>query len=280
MSPIEPRRQSRISSTCACDAARRRPLIDIRLYARVIWRFKLLVLGGFVLATLLAVLSMTKVSPAVWGAQETLLISQRGFAEGRAVLPQVQTPSGAASGYADPGRLASLSDYYSRLANGDEVRRHIRKEGQAPLAFFAAPVISNVTGNATLLPMLTITGEATTPGRALENTRTASAGFRGYVEQRQVEAGIPDQQRTVISVLNRAAKATVIQPRKKTIPIMVFLAVMAATLGLALILENMRPRLQVVEPTLMSNLADHRASHPQPTASAGRSDARRADARR
>jgi hypothetical protein len=224
---------------------------------------------------------MARLSPPVWGAQETLLITQQGFAEGRSVFPQVQTSNGAAPEYADLGRLSSLSDYYSRLANGDAVLRRIpRKRGEAPPVFVAAPLISYATGNATPLPMLTISGEATTPGGALGSTRTASAAFRGYVAQRQIKAGIPEDQRIVISVLNRAAKATVIQPRKKTIPLMVFLAVIAATLGLALILENMRPRLQVVEPTLTSNLADHRASHPQPATGAGRSDARRADARR
>jgi hypothetical protein len=204
------------------------------------------------LATLLAALSVVRVSlnegrpefryrqHLVWSAQETLLISQAGFLEGRTTVP----PD------ADPSRLAGLSAYYAQLANSDAIQSRIpliSKDMPLPLVV-AAPVTSYVGSSATLLPMLTFTGEASTASQAIEVTRTASNAFRSYLAQQQTKAAIPKHERVVISVLNMPVQAKVAEPRKKTIPLMVFLAVMAATVGLALILENVRPRAAAVRP--------------------------------
>ena len=64
------------------------------------------------------------------------------------------------------------------------------------------------------------------------------SGCTGKRQQR--DAGIPREQRVLVTVLNRANATTVsvLQPRKKTIAIMAFMAIMAATFGVALILEN------------------------------------------
>jgi hypothetical protein len=242
----------------------------------VLWRFRFLVLGGFVLGILLAALSLAKVTfahgrpalayrePTVWAAQETLLITQRGFPEGRVSV--------------DPGNLSGLSVFYSRLANSDAVQSQIPLiEKDKPLpSVTAAPAISYVAGNASLLPMLTITGEATTWSGTIQLTRVASNTFRTYIEQRQAAAAIPRSQRVIISVLNAPSGATVVQSHKKTIPLMVFVAVLAATVGLALILENVRPlpRSPAVEPAPLQHLAGHRPQHP-PLAGADRADAGR-----
>ncbi len=244
----------------------------------MLWRFKFLVIGGFVLATLLATVSMANVTFAhgkpvftyrqslVWAAQETLLITQPGFLEGRVTLPPT----------ADPGRLTSLSLFYAQLANSDAVQSQIpliRKNKPLPFVTIT-PVTSYVGGNASLLPILNVAGNARTSKGAIRVTRAASEAFRAYLAQRQVKASIPDGQRVVISVLNLPTKAIVVEPRKKTIPLMVFVAVLAATVVLAVILENVRPRALAVRPAPMENLAGQRKVR-SPSADVRRSSARR-----
>jgi hypothetical protein len=138
----------------------------------------------------------------------------------------------------------------------------------------AAPVINTASGSAIPTPNLTITGEGPSSGLAISRARAESAAFRSYVEQQQTAAGIPDNQRIFLTVLNRAAKATVVQPRKKTVAMMVFVAILALTIGLALLLENLRPRLRLVEDASTVSMDEHRPLQPQPMAGAGHADAR------
>ena len=50
----------------------------------------------------------------------------------------------------------------------------------------------------------------------------------------------------IVQDVAQPKKAKVFSPRSKTMPIVVFLAVMLATFGLAFLLENVRPRKQEV----------------------------------
>lgn len=61
------------------------------------------------------------------------------------------------------------------------------------------------------------------------------------MSRRQTEAGIPANERIVLQVLETGANAQLLSPRKKTLPALVFMAVLAATLALAFVLENVRP---------------------------------------
>src|SRR3954453_15978062 len=128
---------------------------------RVIWRFKFLVACGFLLAILLAVLSTAKISldhgrpaltyrqPVGWGANETLLITQHGFPEGRTIFPQAVTQTGGTvPEYADPTRLAQLAESYAHIANSDVVRNRIPlKRGESRALVTASPLVSTI-GNA------------------------------------------------------------------------------------------------------------------------------------
>ena len=68
----------------------------------------------------------------IYGAQETLLITQHGFTEGRTIFPAVVTKEGSQPKYADPGRLASLGDFYARIANSDVVETRRRSSVVCP----------------------------------------------------------------------------------------------------------------------------------------------------
>ena len=61
-------------------------------------------------------------------------------------------------------------------------------------------------------------------------------------------AKIPTDQRIDLQSVQRATRPVVVEPRKKILAIVVFLAVIAATVGLAFILENLRPRVRAVAP--------------------------------
>jgi capsular polysaccharide biosynthesis protein len=212
----------------------------------------------------------------IWAGQETLLITERGFPEGRTVFPVLGSGSTGTPQYADPSRLADLADFYARLANSDVVLERIpgtHVQIRRPLVT-AAPVVS--AANQAPLPLLSFTGEAQTPNGALRLTHAAVNAFRSYMADKQNGANIPTDQRVVLSVVDDAAKAVVVQPRKKTTPLLVFVAIVAATLVFTLILEHMRPRIRVVEEAVRPReLGAQRAAQPQSAVGVGRADANR-----
>src|SRR5689334_21399518 len=108
------------------------------MYGRVLWRFRLIVAAGFVLALMLAFLSVVRVGPhgvryrhsELWSTTMRMLVTQRGAPEVRLyaqepVTPSSPTPSSADRGIpvADPARFNSLALLYAQLASSDPVRR-------------------------------------------------------------------------------------------------------------------------------------------------------------
>lgn len=227
--------------------------MDLGLYFRVIWRFRFFVVIGIIVALTLALLSVVKVSfsdgvrvayreTPQWQSQALLLISQPGFPEGRAVAGL--TDEGAAT---DPARLSNLPYLYAEMANGDEVRARFH-QFQLPRGDFAAQPFTVTTANAYQLnlPLLGINGISDTPRNAILVTRSAARAFSEYLEEEQIRAGIPEAQRVVVPVLREPTKVQRVAGPKKTIPIVIFLAVMLAVVGLAFVLENLRPQIRLV----------------------------------
>lgn len=226
--------------------------MDLALYFRVIWRFRYLALAGVVLAFMLAFFSYAKVSLAgityrgseTWEASETLMITEPGFPIGRSGSTTVVSPTSTADTASSPTdtlRFASLAPVYAQLATSDATTRLARKQGPLPGSFTASPVAFRRQG-ARQLPFITITGTAATPASAVEVARRASAALVVFVERRQAAAGIAKKNRTVIEIVNEAKGATKVKGRNLTVPIVIFLTVAIATLALAFILENLRPR--------------------------------------
>jgi uncharacterized protein involved in exopolysaccharide biosynthesis len=67
-----------------------------------------------------------------------------------------------------------------------------------------------------------------------------------YVQLQQQSAKIPASQRVDLQIVQRATRPVVVEPRKKTLAIVVFVAVVAAAVGLSFALENLRPRVHAV----------------------------------
>jgi len=223
--------------------------VDIALYARVLWRFKFLVLGGIVLGVALAVLSMAKVTfahgkpalkyrtPPTYASFATVLInSGKGF------------PWGSAVGASGTGALDSLSIFYSHLASTDPVKQRLHLLPGESAGMLVSPVLDASQGACCItLPMLSIEGYAQTASLAIDVARRGTQAFIGYISERQQAARIPASQRVSLQVLNPAIGAVVISKRKKTVPILVFGLVLAAAVGLAFLLENLRPSVRLVD---------------------------------
>jgi hypothetical protein len=231
--------------------------MDLGLYASVLWRFRWIVLLGTLLAVVLTLLTVAKVTSdglayrkaETWQAQTTLLLTQPGFPEGRALFPDPEAKGEERSkySYTDPSRFASLTALYSQFAQSDEVRALVRREGAPPgSSVSAAPVIPEGPNTYALLPVIALFGKAQSRGDAVETTRLGTEAFMAFLDRKAREAEIPDSQRVQVEVLARPRGAVVIEPRKKTLPIVVFLTVITGTVGLVFVLENLRSRVRPV----------------------------------
>jgi hypothetical protein len=241
--------------------------MDFRLYARVLWRFRLIVMLGLIIGLLLSVLSMARISShgltyrqaELWSSTTRLGVTQQGFPWGRLfatepAAPGQEPPSAAEQAarlgipIADPNRLNNLAVLYAELATSDPVRALMRRDGPIRGKIIATPLV--VGDNRIMLPLIDVTAIASTRRGAYELALRSATALESYVRDQQRTNNVPDSDRVVIQEVQRPKGADVFQPRSKTMPIVVFLAVLLATVGLAFLLENLRPRTaQVSEPT-------------------------------
>jgi hypothetical protein len=232
--------------------------VDLQLYFRVLWRFRFLVAIGLLAALALSAFSLLSVGPSgvtyrqqeVWSSSAKLLVSQDGFPEGRSIteLYKFVTDEQTGERLAQPifpgsARFQELAALYSALATTDDARAVIAQDGPLPGALSAA-TLSSSDGDS--LPLVVMTGTAASPDAAVATANRAATGFVKYIKQRQAGDDVPPDQRSTLTVVEQASGATLLVPRKLTRPIFIFLAVMMAVLGLAFVLENMRPRVRPV----------------------------------
>lgn len=233
--------------------------MDLALYGRVLRRFWPLVVTGVILASSLAFLSLVRVTshgvsyrnPKVWESQALILLTEHGFPWGRTVIP------GAGTGDSAPQvvNLSGLTDLYSQFANSDDVKRLMRDEG-APRTWSitAAAAVPAIQGAA--LPVIALSGRANSANEAVSAVEYGRRALVEYVERQQRAAKIPTDQRINLQIVQRATAPVVVEPRSKTLAVVVFVALMVATVGLAFILENLRPRVRVVAPATPAFRAD------------------------
>jgi hypothetical protein len=223
--------------------------MDFGLYARVLWRFRLLVLFGLTLATSLALLSFVRVDTEgigyrqveLWSGTTRLLVTQRGFPEGRLYGQTATAGDESPDPIVDPGRFNNLAVLYSQLATSDPVRALMRRDGPILGQIIATPVVGGGEFK-TQLPMIDITAISTTPQGALRLAERSGNALATYLQAEQQASRVPVADRAVIVPVIRPVKPQLFQPRSKTMPVVVFFAVMFVTVGLAFLLENLRPR--------------------------------------
>lgn len=226
--------------------------MDLALFARVVWRFRVLVAVGLSLALLLSFLSLVRVDVGAgfkltyreheqWESLATLFVSSPGFRWGSVSGGTATDPEVA---QAEQGRVLALTNLYMQAATTDEVLVLMAREGPIVGAVQTFPVTAGSDGSGDLLPMITFSAIAPTPAQAQQLARRHIRAFLDFL--RRDQSGIPADERVSVEVVRRPQAPVLLQPRKKTRPIIVFLTVAIATFGLAFILENLRPRVRVV----------------------------------
>ena len=232
--------------------------MDLRLYARVLWRFRLLTACGVLLATLLAFVSYVNVGyengkPTLryrdsqqWASYTKLLVTQKGFPWGYSVTPPAEAidptapPSGVNLRFADQARFTNLAILYSQLATSDAVRSIMGEDGPVRGTVMAAPVLAlNNPGNP--LPIISLAGISTSPKQARSVTVRATAAIQEFLRRQQETNDIPAADRVQVQTLEAPRAAQLFKGRSKTLPILVFFALITATAALAFVLENVRP---------------------------------------
>ena len=231
--------------------------MDFRLYADVVSRHRKVVAYGLGLAFVLALLAMVSIGPGgigyrqseEWSSTSRIGVTQRGFPWGRLFAQDAEslTPAEQARRLgipiADPNRFKDLAFLYAELATSDPVRRVMLRSGPIDGEVAAEPVIAE---NGITLPLIDVTATAASSGEAIAIAQRAANALDRYVEQQQRSNRVPASDRVVLLKVLRAEEATLTKPRPKTIPVVVFLFIAAGTIGLAFLLENLRPPVQLV----------------------------------
>jgi hypothetical protein len=228
--------------------------MDLRLFLRVAARFRLLMLTGLILAVALATLSYLRIdfengtldvsyrSDEQWASYTRLLLTQPGFKWGSSLSapgdPEAEPQVGHQA--AIEGRLPTLATIYATFVTSDPVTRLMLQRGPIEGAIQAQALPSDPSGNS-LLPIVNISATGTTVGKSQELAIRAAEALRVYVENQQRANGVAPEDRVQLRYLNRAGFSELVMPRKKTVPIVVFMLVMFATTALAFVLENLRP---------------------------------------
>ena len=91
------------------------------------------------------------------------------------------------------------------------------------------------------LPLIDVTAIATTPRGSMRLAVRSAKAFETYLTDQQRLNKVPTIDRVVVQQVQVPRRAEIFRPRSKTMPIVIFMAVMFATVGLAFLLENVRP---------------------------------------
>jgi hypothetical protein len=234
------------------------------MYAGVLWRFRVIVAAGLAFALLLAFLSVVRVSShglayrhsELWSTTMQLLVTQRGAPEVRLYAqeptqPGQPTPSGGDQAnrlgipIADPARFNSLAILYAEFATSDPVRRLALRGTPIPGQILATALRDSDSGVS--LPLIDLSAISTSRAKAVELARRSASALDTYVSALQKANNVPVSDRVVLRTIVEPKAPSVYQPRSKTMAIVVFLAVMLATFGIAFLLENLRPRVRAVD---------------------------------
>jgi hypothetical protein len=236
--------------------------MDLKLFGAVLWRFRVLVLAGVLTAFALAALTAVRLEfegakpgfsyryPEIWESSSLLLLTQEGFPWGRStlseVVPLMRTGDGEtqyAPRFADTPRYQGLAVLYAHLATSDGVRRIILADGPIDGEYGAEAV--RASDGASYLPMISIKAYGPSPAAATQLANRATTAFRTYLDRYQAANDVPRPQRVEVPVVNEPRKATLFEGRSLTRPMFVLLLGLTLIIGLAFILENIRPRRSV-----------------------------------
>jgi hypothetical protein len=230
--------------------------MDIRLLIRVISRFRYLALAGVLLAVAATIFSAARLDTTHWrlhfrqqlqyqstavllvdGNRPSWLYAVPPGTSGATTATTAATTTGT---IADPARLGGLTSLYGYFVQSDAVRR---LTGSEPVNSVSAVTITADVGNGRRdpLPLLAVMATGGSPHAATDLAGRVTAAFQRYVHDRQTEAHVSDQDRVTLRVVNAPSPATLVAPRSYTRSIVAGLLTIIATIGLMLVIENLRP---------------------------------------
>jgi len=189
--------------------------------------------------------TLTARSDETWLSASTLFVTQDGFPWGRTIFDETVKIDGVGDEptliprFGDPGRYSGLATLYVELAKGDEVQQAFR--AKAPPGATYQPEVVKSSDGGSVLPMIYMKGFGPTAALAESAANLAADEFRRYLASEQVQARISEDRRVSVVVTSRAIPAEIVEPRSLVRPIFLFLLAVMATIGLAFMLENLRP---------------------------------------
>ena len=195
--------------------------MDLGLYMRVLWRFRVLMAVGLLFAILLAVFSVARISPSglryrkakQYVSYSTLFVTQQGFPWGQLHAPQS----------ADPNHFTSLAIVYSQLATTDPVRRILLRGGPIRGTYQVAPVLDST--NQEPLPLISVAAFGDSPKAAITLAGRETRALLTYIQSQQQGNRISADNRVNVDVVKRAQYASLYKGRSMTLPIVVFMAI-------------------------------------------------------
>jgi hypothetical protein len=210
--------------------------VDLDRLVQSILRHRLVAVAGVAAAVVLAFLSYMSVNPfrspilehrkeAFWASAVTLQVTQAGFPEGRVTVPTS----------ADPGRLVGLAQLYTKLVNTDPVRKRMQKPIYGSLS-----TEQLLTPQQDALPLLKLTAVSRSGARSVRRVRNQAAAFASFILANQAQSKVPTRQRVELHLVSGPTNPRVVSPPSKTLPVLVFLSMLTATIALVLVLENRR----------------------------------------
>lgn len=244
--------------------------MDVALFLSVLWRAKGLLLAGIAAAAVLAVLAygqpgfsngrptLTPRSAEVWQSEAQLLIGQSAYPYRQSVEPDAS--------------LGSLSPVYANLANGSVVQAEIRQRLGTHGSVKASEDVDLAASS--FLPFVNLLASAPTAAEATRFAQGAASIFEAFVTREQIARGVPPSHRIGLSLVQTGANPKLAEGHKVSIPILVFVAVMMATVALVLVKDNVRRR--AVTPGHVASQAPPVRAVPAGAESASEADAARA----
>jgi hypothetical protein len=228
--------------------------MDLARFISVVWRFRVLLAVGLLLATLVGVSSLARITTSglhyreqeTWTSASVLFITQDGFPWGRAILDDMITvenegaPPTQLPKYGDPARYSNLAALYAELAKSDGVQAAVMQNSRPGES--VEPMVVSSPGANTALPLMTLKAYGPSPTSAMETAQRASKAFRQYLDRQQASNGIPRDERIQVMVTQKATNPELFEKRSYVRPIFLFLLLNMGFLALAFALENLRPR--------------------------------------
>jgi hypothetical protein len=238
--------------------------MDLGRFISVVWRFRVLIAFGVLLASLVSIASLARITTSgihlreqeSWTSASVLFITQDGFPWGRAILDEMITidnpgaPPTQIPKYGDPARYSGLAALYAELAKSDGVQAAVMKNAQPGER--VEPMVVSSPGSSSALPLLTLKAYGPTPESATNTAQRASKAFRGFLDRQQASNGIPRSERVQVVVTQSATTPELFESRSFVRPIFFFLLINMGFLALAFALENLRPRAVAARPEMAS----------------------------